>query len=78
MNEAKKPLVLEVDEAEKETVKAVNEIMARHSLPCSFYEPIIAEIHRQLREGKKNELSAAAEQYRTECEQVHADGKTEE
>ena len=77
MNEAKKPLVLEIDEAEKETVKAVNEIMTRHNLPCSFYEPIIAEIHRQLREGKKNELSAAAEQYRAECEQAHTAEKTE-
>lgn len=78
MNETKKPLVLEIDEAEKETVKAVNEIMTRHNLPCSFYEPIIAEIHRQLREGKKNELSAAAEQYRAECEQAHTAEKTEE
>lgn len=78
MNETKKPLVLEIDEAEKETVKAVNEIMTRHNLPCSFYEPIIAEIHRQLREGKKNELSAAAEQYRAECEQAHTAKKTEE
>ena len=78
MNETKKPLVLEIDEAEKETVKAVNEIMTRHNLPCSFYEPIIAEIHRQLREGKKNELSAAAEQYRAECGQTNTAEKTEE
>ena len=78
MSEAKKPLALEIDEAEKETVKAVNEIMTRHSLPCSFYEPIIAEIHSQLRNGKRNELSVAAEQYRIECEQARAAQKTEE
>lgn len=63
MNETKKPLVLEIDEAEKETVKAVNEIMTRHNLPCSFFEPIIAAIHRQLVDGKKNEVATAAAQY---------------
>lgn len=59
-----KPLVLEIDEAEKEAVAAVNEIMRKHNLPCSFFEPIIAGIHRQLVEGKRNELITASENYK--------------
>lgn len=58
-----KPLVLEIHEAERETVAAVNEIMKKHNLPCSFYEPIVAGIYRQLAEGKRNEINAAATQY---------------
>ncbi len=58
-----KPLILEIEEAEKEAVFAVNEIMARHKLPCAFFEPIIAGIHRQLVDGKKNEIANAAAQY---------------
>lgn len=58
-----KPLVLEIDEAEKETVAAVNDIMAKHNLPCAFFEPIIAGIHRQLVDGKKNEVANATAQY---------------
>ena len=59
-----KPLILEIDEAEKEAVAAVNEIMRKHNLPCSFLEPIIAGIHRQLMEGKRNELITASENYK--------------
>lgn len=58
-----KPLVLEIDEAEKETVAEVNDIMAKHNLPCAFFEPIIAGIHRQLVDGKKNEVANATAQY---------------
>lgn len=70
-----KPLVVEIDEAEKETVTAINEIMARHSLPCAFFEPIIAGIHRQLVEGKKSEIANAAAQYEA---QIVAETKKEE
>ena len=59
----KKPLIVEIDEAEKEAIAAVNDIMKRHNLPCTFFEPIIAEIHRQLIEGKKSEIANAATQY---------------
>lgn len=69
-----KPLVLEIDEAEKEIVSAVNEIMARHNLPCAFFEPIIAGIHRQLVDGKKNEVATAAAQYEAQV----ADATTKE
>ena len=63
-----KPLILEIDEAEKETIAAVNEIMARHNLPCAFFEPIIAGIHRQLIDGKKNEVATAATQYKAQTD----------
>lgn len=58
-----KPLILEINEAEQETLSAVNEIMKKHNLPCSLYEPIISGIHRQLVDGKKNEIQMASAQY---------------
>ncbi len=67
-----KPLVLEIEEAEKETVAAVNDIMARHDLPCFLFEPIIDKIHRQLSDGKKNEKNAASAQYEAEVERAKA------
>lgn len=68
----KKELVLRVADAEKEAVAAVNGIMHKHSLPCFIFEPIIDKIHRQLIDGKTNELLAArsrlAEQEETTSE----------
>lgn len=72
---ATKPLVLEIDEAEKEAVQAVNGIMAKHKLPCSFFEPIIDKIHRQLIDGKNNEIAVASAQYEA---QVAAESEKEE
>lgn len=66
--EIKKPLALELEEAEKETVAAVNGIMLKHNLPCYFYEIIFDKIHRQLKDGAKGELDSAERQYRAEVE----------
>ena len=74
--EIKKPLVLEIDEAEKETIATVNDIMERHNLPCAFFEPIIAGIYRQLVDGKKKEVANAAAQY--EAQVTAATAKKEE
>jgi hypothetical protein len=54
-----KALVIALAEAEQETVDAVNSIMQKHGLPCYLMESIVYKIHRQLTDGKANELSAA-------------------
>lgn len=54
-----KELVISMAEAEQEAVDAMNAIMHRHGLPCFLFEPIVDRIHRQLIEGKTNELVAA-------------------
>ena len=58
-----KELVIRVAEAEQETVAAVNSIMQKHGLPCFLFEPIVDKIHRQLIDGKTNELMAARAKY---------------
>lgn len=55
----KKELVVILAEAEQEAVAAVNGIMQKHGLPCYLIEPIVDKIHRQLIDGKANELLAA-------------------
>lgn len=54
-----KELVIILSEAENELVTATNTIMQKHGLPCYLFEPIMDKIHRQLIEGKANELLAA-------------------
>lgn len=54
-----KELVIVLDEAEKEMTETVNGIMQKCGLPCFLLEPIVDKIHRQLIDGKANELKAA-------------------
>ncbi len=67
-----KPLILEIEEAEREATEALNDIMARHNLPFSFFEPIIDKIHFQMTEGKKKEIANASAQYEAEVERAKA------
>lgn len=55
----KKALVIVLSEAEQEMTEAVNAIMQKHGLPCYLMEPIAYKIHRQLCDGKVNELTSA-------------------
>ena len=54
-----KALVIVLSEAEQEMTEAVNTIMQKHGLPCYLMEPIAYKIHRQLCDGKANELDNA-------------------
>jgi DNA-binding transcriptional regulator GbsR (MarR family) len=54
-----KPLILELDEAKKELVQCVNEIMQRHGLNCYLLEPIFAELYAQIKATAQNELAQA-------------------
>lgn len=58
-----KPLILALDEAEKETFVAINGIMRKHNLSCAFFEPIVAKVHRQLEDGKSTEIENAKRVY---------------
>lgn len=57
-NEKKeKPFILEIEEAQQETIAMVNKIMAEHNIPCYFYEPIIDKIHQSLIQAKQQEIA---------------------
>ena len=58
-----KPLILTIEEARDETFAMVNDILDKYKLPCALYEPIFAEVHRQLLEGKRQELESAKHSY---------------
>ena len=61
-----KPLILVIEEAKRETFVAINSIIRKHNLSCAFYEPIIAEIHRQLEDGKGSTPWESQESWTTE------------
>jgi DNA-binding transcriptional regulator GbsR (MarR family) len=54
-----KPLILELDEAKKELVQSVNEIMQRHGLNCYLLEPAFADLYAQIKATAQNELAQA-------------------
>lgn len=57
--ENNRELVLRIVDAEADTVSAINAIMQTYGLPCFLFELIIDKIHRQLVDGKSNEIMAA-------------------
>lgn len=59
MNEQKKPLILEIEEAKTELAQCVNDIMKKHGLNCYLLEPTFAEIYSQIKLGAQNELARA-------------------
>lgn len=63
-----KPLILDIAEAEEETIDAVNSIIQKHNLPYTLFEPIITGIYRQVLDGKKNEIANASAQYRAQLQ----------
>lgn len=61
-NQTNKPLILEMDEAEIELTKDVNEVIRKHGLPCYLMVPMVSKILSQLQAGAKAELDAAKAQ----------------
>lgn len=53
-----RPVILEMHDAELETIATINDIMRKHNLPCALYEPILAKAYRQVQEGKNQEILA--------------------
>lgn len=57
-----KPIILELDEAKRELVECVNDIMMRHGLNCYLIEPMFAELYNQIKLSAQNELAQARAQ----------------
>lgn len=69
MKDIQKPLILALKEAEAELINAVNGVMGKYSLPCYLAEFLVDKIHRQLIEGKRNEIAAASIEYEAKVAQ---------
>lgn len=63
MKEQQKPIILEIEEAKMELIQSVNDIMARHNLPCYLLEPAFKDAYEQMKVGAQNEVKQAKTQW---------------
>ena len=54
-----KPIILEIDEAKRELIQCVNDILQKHGLSCYLMEPTFAELYSQIKASAQNELAQA-------------------
>ena len=59
MEQKQRSIILEMDDAKKELVQCVNNIMHTHNLPCYIIEPMVAELYSQIKAAAQNELAQA-------------------
>ena len=59
MEQKRRPIILEMDDAKKELVECVNNIMRTHGLSCYLIEPMFAELYSQIKVTAQNELEMA-------------------
>lgn len=59
----KKPLCLELEEANAELNKAVEDISRVHGLPCYLLEYLVSDLLARLQNGKRRELEEARAAY---------------
>lgn len=63
MNTPTRPLALEIDDAMRELTASVEQIAARHGLPCYLMELLVSDILARLQNGKRTELENARRSY---------------
>lgn len=63
MEEKQKPLILEMDEARAEIIQVINKAVQVHKLPCYLIDMILSEVSTQIKEGAKQELIMARQQF---------------
>lgn len=54
-----KSIILEMDEAKRELVQCVNDILQNHGLSCYLIEPMFAELYAQIKSSAQSELAQA-------------------
>ena len=70
MDNNKKPLILELEEAKNELIQCVNHIIQARQLPCYFLVPIVESIYREIQSGAQNELATAMKQTMIKADEV--------
>lgn len=61
-----RPLIIEIDEAKKEIVQTINNIIQTHKLPFYILDMMMSDIYGQIKEAAKNELIQAQNYTQTE------------
>ena len=59
MEQKRRNIILEMDDAKKELIQCVNDILVKHGLSCYLIEPMFAELYSQIRASAQNELAQA-------------------
>lgn len=54
-----KSIILAMDEAKKELMQCVNDIMQKYGLNCYLMEPTFAELYAEVKAGAQRELMQA-------------------
>lgn len=57
-----KSIILEMDEAKRELVQCVNDILQKHNLNCYLIEPMFAELYAEVKASAQRELAQARAQ----------------
>lgn len=57
-----KSIILEIDEAKRELVQCVNDILQKHGLNCYLIEPMFAELYAEIKATAQRELAQARAQ----------------
>ena len=58
-----KPLCLELEEAANELNQSIEQISARHGLPCYLLEYLVSDVLTRLQNGKRTEIANARHSY---------------
>ena len=64
-----KSIIVALDDAKRELVQCVNDILMKHGLNCYLIEPAFAELYAQVKASAQNELAQA----RAEAAKVASD-----
>ena len=64
-----KSIIVALDDAKRELIQCVNDILRKHGLNCYLIEPAFAELYAQVKAGAQNELAQA----RAEAAKVASD-----
>lgn len=64
-----KSIIVALDDAKRELVQCVNDILQKHGLNCYLIEPMFAELYTQVKASAQNELAQA----RAEAAKVASD-----
>lgn len=62
-NKPTRPLALEIEDAKKELSASVEQISAKHGLPCYLLELLVSDVLAKLQNGKHIELEKAQRSY---------------
>jgi hypothetical protein len=54
-----KSIILEMDEAKRELIQCVNNILQKHGLNCYLMEPAFAELYAEVKAEAQRELAQA-------------------